>query len=225
MLRIFGLLVASSIAVLVWNVRIPQPAGSGPSAPGQALATEDAPRGGIGPQPTARRPIPTLPDVSSPADVQPDEADEPDEAEEADEPGEVDESDEVDWPHEEDDPPVPSPDPPVEDVPAAEDDYVPTAEDKALARQVLAFFDEFASAVSSNADSCDGMAEALRQLLSRNRDLIATAKALDAQAPPSRWLEKQIEPTVVEMVNRIAVPLQRCAGNERLNSVIQSNFG
>jgi hypothetical protein len=217
-IRAFGLLVASSIAVLLWMVKQAEPAPPGDSRPAMAAVEAIGARGtAAGPRQTTERPVPRLPDVS-PGPYEPDdgELEEPiDELDELDEPidepiGELtaDRDEELGELRE-------SPDP------ASLEDYVPTAADEAFWQRSLAFLDEFVSAIESNAGSCDRMADALELVLSRNRAFIAEVKALDEQPVRNRWFQKQSETWMVPMASRIMEPIQNCVSSERLVSVLQ----
>jgi len=224
MLRAFGLLVAISIALLLWAVR--------PSESRSLTRAESVPAQALAPSDTATeprwtdRPVPRLPDVP-PAN----EVDEPDPW--SSEPG----PEELEPPHHTDlvDPPD-SPDPtveltepppvdpdPMQAVEAeAEPEHVPTAADEALLTRAVDFLDKFLSAIESNAGNCDRMADSLTNLFSSSGDLIAESKAMKDQPARSRWFERQMQARMTTWAERIMEPLQSCMSNERMMAALTS---
>jgi hypothetical protein len=228
MLRAFGLLVAIAIALLVWAVR--------PSESRSSIQEEPVPAPVPAPTATAAgsrwtdRPVPRLPDVSS--------AEETDDPEPWDGPS----PEALNREHHTDlvDPPdspeqtveEAEPDPPedrealhvMEEMAEGEaaPEYVPTAADEALLARATGFFDQFVSAIESNADNCDRMADALSEVLSGNRDLIAEGKAMSEDPARDKWFEHQMEATVAAGVERVMAPLQGCTSNERMLAVLST---
>jgi hypothetical protein len=226
MLRAFGLLVAIAIALLIWAVR--------PSESRSSTRAESVPARAPAPSVTTAeprwtdRPVPKLPDVSSA-----NESDEPDprngsspeELEPAyhtdlmDPPDSPDETVEIPEPDPED------PDPLQEEALAeaeAAPEHVPTAEDEELLDRAVGFFDQFLSAIESNAGNCDRMADALSELLSSSRDLIAEGKALADQPARMRWFASQMEARAPAGAERMMAPLEGCMSNERMTAVLAS---
>jgi hypothetical protein len=230
MLRALGLLVAIAIALLVWAVR---PSESRSLTRARSVpAHAPAPAGTAEPRWTDRE-VPRLPDVSS--EDQTDEpdpssgphreqleppyhtdlADPPESADETVEPAEADSPDD--------------PDPPQAEEPATEADaapeYVPTAADEALLARAVGFFDQFVSAIESNAGDCDRMADALSELHSSSRDLIAEGKSMAELPARSRWFATRMEARAAAGVERMMAPLQGCMSNERVMAVLTSFAG
>ena len=228
MLRAFGLLVAIAIALLLWAVR--------PSESRSLVEAESVPARAPAPSGTTveprwtDRPVPRLPDVSS-AHV----ADEPDpwcgsgrEALESAHhtdpmypPESADQTVEMAEPY-----PPEDPDPlhAVEAVTEAEaePEHVPTAADEELLARAVDFLDRFLSAIESNAGDCDRMADALSELLSGSRDLIAEGKAMADQPARRRWFESQMEAKATAGAERMMAPLQGCMSSERIMAVLTS---
>jgi hypothetical protein len=213
MLRAFGLLVAVAVALLVWAVR--------PSESRSLKPAESVPAPAPGPAPTTHRrwtdrPEPRLPDLPPADDT--DLVDPPESAEPAVELAEPDPPELPEPPPEEEVMTEAEPEPEPEPEPA----YVPTAADEELLARSIRFFDQFVSAVESNAGDCDRMADALSEVLSSNRDLIAEGKAMADQLGRSRWFAGQMEARAADGVERMMTPLQGCMSNERMMKAMSS---
>jgi hypothetical protein len=230
MLRAFGLLVAIAIALLLWAVR-PSESRSliqKESVPARALVSTDTTAGSR----FTDRPVPRLPDVSA------NEIDEPDpssgsgrEELEAthhsdlmDAPDSSEQTIEIAQP---DSPEDPDPLQEMETMAGAEaePEHVPTADDEAFLARAVGFFDQFVSAVESNAGNCDRMADALSEVISSSGDLIAEGKAMADQPARMRWFESQMKTRVTAGAERLMAPLQGCVSNERMMAVLSSFAG
>ena len=206
MLRVFGLLVAISIALLLRAVR--------PSESRSETQAEAVPPAQAAPPSNAAieprwidRPVPRVADVS-PAN----QADEPDPW--SGSPG----REELEPHHTDLDPGPPQA---VEAATEAEAEpaYVPTAADEALVSRAIDFLDEFLTAIESSAGDCDRMADSLSELLSSSRDLIAEGKAMADQPTRSRWFESRMAAKMTAW-SGIMTPLQGCMSNERMMAAL-----
>jgi hypothetical protein len=101
-------------------------------------------------------------------------------------------------------------------------EHVPTAEDEALLARANGFFDQFLSAIESNAGNCDRMADALSELLSSSRDLIAEGEAMADQPARLRWFASQMEARTTAGAERIMASLEGCMSDERMMAVLTS---
>ncbi len=226
MLRAFGLLVAVSVALLLWAVR---PSESRSFAqPGSVAAKAPAPTGSATEPRWSDRPVPRLPD-SSPADEtgEPDPWNGPD-REGLEPPVHTDVVGPADSPEptvevaEPELPEDPGPLQAVQEVAEAEPAYAPTAADEALLGRAVGFLDQFVSAVESNAGNCDRMADSLSDLFSSSRDLIAEGKAMVDQPARRRWFENQMQANAMAGAERMMNPLQSCMSNERMMAAFAS---
>ena len=201
MLRLLGVLVGASLAVLVYLVA-PSGAGGG----GAARAEERARRPAAGPSAPrliSPRPVPRLPEVEevAPVEEEPAIAEEP-AAEEAPEP-----------------PAQPEGAGEVQAASAAEE-YAPTAADERLLARVLEILDDFAGAIEGNAGQCGRMAEAIREVVEGARDLKEQVDELNRDLARSRWLQRQLEGKATALMTRM-VPLQACMNDKRMLEVMQ----
>jgi hypothetical protein len=220
MLRAFGLLVAISIALLLWAIR---PSESRSLTRAEAVPAQAPAPTGTATEPRWRdRPVPRLPDVSPASEpgveleppLHTDLVDPPDSPDHIVEPGELERPVDPD--------PLQAVEPATEE---AEPDYVPTAADEELLARAGGFLDKFLSAIESNAGNCDGMADALSEFFSSSRDFIAEAREMEDQPARSRWFAAQLEARMSTWAERIAMPLQGCMSNERLMAAMTSFAG
>jgi hypothetical protein len=224
MLRLFGLLVAISIGLLLWAVR--------PSESRSLTQAEAVPAPAPAPSRIATeprwidRPVPRLPDVppaiEAAGELELDRENQTDLVDPPDSPDVMGDPSEHDRPV--DPEPLDAVETPTEAEaePEAEPAYVPTAADEELVARAVAFLDQFLAAIESNADNCDRMADSLSELFSSNRKLIAYGKEIDGQPARSRWFANRLQDKATDWAQRIMTPLQTCMSNDRMMAVMKS---